>query len=404
MNCKRKKVLFLDQPINNRGDEAAHKSFIRKLIEIYPEVEVQCLFRGVSVNSIEQIRVNSENVEYVLLKNSRGYRKIRELLIKFRLLSMAGLFSFNRELDNFIKNSDVVVVAPGGMNLGGFKTWNHLYIMMRLSYFKKHIIYYSRSIGPFEDKSRTEKLFKNESVKFLKSVDFFSIRDKKSCEIANSLQIPFYPSIDTAFLDIPDTSLTKDVEPILKKKYLVFVPNELIWHPKFQSLAPQVLEKMYLKIIDVLCSIFDYSIIMLPQLYNVKNRDYLYFKKIKCNSRFSDRIIVLDDNKSSDMQQKIISHSSLVVGARYHSIVFAINNNVPFVSLSYEHKMVGLLEQLGMLSCSINLESINDIYGFDYDHFSHTCKTVVNSDANNIREIANRIANKTFIDALTKVI
>ena len=33
--------------------------------------------------------------------------------------------------------------------------------------------------------------------------------------------------------------------------------------------------------------------------------------------------------------------------SRYHSIVFAINNGVPFISLSYEHKMSGLLCSLG---------------------------------------------------------
>ena len=36
----------------------------------------------------------------------------------------------------------------------------------------------------------------------------------------------------------------------------------------------------------------------------------------------------------------------MVIGARYHSIVFAINNCVPFVCLSYEHKMSGMLESL----------------------------------------------------------
>ena len=36
------------------------------------------------------------------------------------------------------------------------------------------------------------------------------------------------------------------------------------------------------------------------------------------------------------------------MGARYHSVVFAVNNDVPFVALSYEHKMSGLAEALGL--------------------------------------------------------
>lgn len=36
-----------------------------------------------------------------------------------------------------------------------------------------------------------------------------------------------------------------------------------------------------------------------------------------------------------------------MIGARYHSIVFALNQGVPCVALSYEHKISGLLETLG---------------------------------------------------------
>ena len=46
------------------------------------------------------------------------------------------------------------------------------------------------------------------------------------------------------------------------------------------------------------------------------------------------------------MQQFIIKDADFVVGARYHSIVFAIKCRTPFFALSYEHKIVGMLELL----------------------------------------------------------
>ena len=69
-------------------------------------------------------------------------------------------------------------------------------------------------------------------------------------------------------------------------------------------------------------------------------------------------IFVSDDIYSSDIQQQIIRGADAVFGARYHTIVFAINNNVPFVSLSYEHKMSGLLEELSLLDEMIDITNL----------------------------------------------
>ena len=69
-------------------------------------------------------------------------------------------------------------------------------------------------------------------------------------------------------------------------------------------------------------------------------------------------IFVSDDIYSSDIQQQIIRRADAVFGARYHSIVFAINNNVPFISLSYEHKMSGLLEELRLQDEMIDITKL----------------------------------------------
>ena len=67
---------------------------------------------------------------------------------------------------------------------------------------------------------------------------------------------------------------------------------------------------------------------------------------------------IFEDIYSSDIQQTIIKGSRFVVGARYHSIVFSINNGVNFISLSYEHKMNGLLEVLDLSKYEIDLSKL----------------------------------------------
>ena len=80
----------------------------------------------------------------------------------------------------------------------------------------------------------------------------------------------------------------------------------------------------------------------------------------KSHTDCNDKIIVVDENQSSDIQQTIISKAELVIGARYHSIVFALNNSRPFVSLCYEHKMSGLLETLGLTEYMVDISDIFD--------------------------------------------
>lgn len=139
-----------------------------------------------------------------------------------------------------------------------------------------------------------------------------------------------------------------------------FVPNELTWHFRYKDIPRQRIDGFYLKLLFILEEKFPKTkIVMLPQTYNSSVNDFAYFERLKSRSQ-SKNIVVVDENRSSDVQQAIISGARLVVGARYHSIVFALNNNVPFISLSYEHKMKGLLEKLGFTKDMVEIQDIFD--------------------------------------------
>ena len=103
-------------------------------------------------------------------------------------------------------------------------------------------------------------------------------------DLANKLGIKYIKSIDSAFLDTPDATLPDSVRTDLgKQKYIVFVPNQLTWHPSFANMPQDVIDKCYLKMIDIIIQKTDYNIVMLPQLYNAgKKNDYLFkFGEIK---------------------------------------------------------------------------------------------------------------------------
>ena len=69
-------------------------------------------------------------------------------------------------------------------------------------------------------------------------------------------------------------------------------------------------------------------------------------------------MFVIDDTYSSDIQEALIKDATFVIGARYHSIVFSINQATPFIALSYEHKISGLLESLNKEDRIIDISTI----------------------------------------------
>ena len=153
-----------------------------------------------------------------------------------------------------------------------------------------------------------------------------------------------------------------------RNEYVVFVPNSLIWHYFYRGKATgEEVVAYWSKVARVIAKHYpNHKIVMLPQtsLQGKALDDKYLFQDIQKHCPEID-IFVSDDIYSSDIQQQIIRGADAVFGARYHSIVFAINNNVPFVSFSYEHKMSGLLDEIGLQDEMIDITQLFTSEGVD---------------------------------------
>ena len=59
------KLAIVNQPLANRGDEAAHKAFVRELAKAFPESSIDVIFLGIKDTTlIGDIRVEAANVCY----------------------------------------------------------------------------------------------------------------------------------------------------------------------------------------------------------------------------------------------------------------------------------------------------------------------------------------------------
>ncbi|MCH5175521.1 MAG: polysaccharide pyruvyl transferase family protein [Prevotellaceae bacterium] len=364
------KILLVNQPLNNRGDESAHKALVRTIIKEMPDVELTVLFLNKREerigDSVKHFAVQSPQVKYRIFSPllSKGMYSVMKKGQKTGKHALWFLHPALAQYMSYFKKADIVVCAPGGMCMGGFQDWKHLFNLQCAKLYNKPLAYFGRSIGPFPTVTENNRIFKQISMEMLEYFSFLSIRDNKSLIFVKELGIMNCQSVvDTAFLETPNVPIPNEIiQSIGNSDYFVFVPNLLIWHPAYIGrVTKECIIDFYIKLLEEMFKTFpQYKVVMLPQTFNSRDSDWNDVNLFRSIARKvnDSRVVVINDQYNSDIQQTIISKSKIVVGARYHSIVFALNNNVPFISLSYEHKMEGLLQTLGDTSSMINIENL----------------------------------------------
>lgn len=347
-----RKVLLINQHSSNHGDEAAAKALTHKID--FSNCEVSILYNTVSKNAI--LKLGIDFAEILLTETMSRVSKLLLLVSFFLPLRVSSLF-FTRVLRNefkMIKNSDVVISMPGGANLGLYNDWRYLWRLFTAVKLGKKTAVYSISFGPFSN-----YIFKKLTKYVLSRVDFLSLRDAQSFRYADEMELEYVKSIDTALLTSPIVS-SFDLEevgvPFERKDYVVFVANDLTsGHVSFSGYSSEKLQDIYVSILESLLE-RNLNVVFLPQLF-ANGNDAKFFKKIisKTNQVDTQKIVIVDENYSSDVQQNIVNRASMVVGARYHSIIFSLNSEIPFLCLSYENKMKNTLELLGYEKYSLDL-------------------------------------------------
>jgi colanic acid/amylovoran biosynthesis protein len=401
------KILIINQHAGNHGDEAAGKGLLKGLKQKidFANNKISVLYNKNTIDKLEKIDDN----QYIDHYSGNQLNKIEKIIaiccfiLPFKLGKMLIKLSpiLSREY-KLIDESDKIINAPGGVNIGPYKDWRYLWRLFVSLKLKKDVAIYSISFGPLPENF----LFRNISLYVLKNAKFFSIRDKQSQSFAAELGINYIASIDTAFIGYEDvTKLPENIDKLIDNDYVVIVPNELHnwgnrnkWHHNFKNCNKNDLDEIYISLIKYILSL-NKKVYLLPQLYGTQN-DVDYFHALK-NKISNNNIIVIDEKYNSNIQQTIVKNAKFLIGARYHSIIFALNNKVPFLSLSYEHKMKNTLEILGLENNNLDLvdlltnKNINTVKKLE-NLLSLGCKCFDNPKSNSANEIAQDTMEKLY--------
>ena len=171
-------ILMINQPLNNRGDESAHKALLRAVCKEKKNVRVTVLFIGANPDSIHQFDVHLPQVTYVNLSEMRGMGCLSKLGMIYNVRWIWHLHPMIFNIMKLYKESDVVLCAPGGICMGGFQNWWHLFMLQLAKYIGKPLVYYGRSFGPFPVVTRSNRQFKKLSVEMLHYFSFLKSSTK----------------------------------------------------------------------------------------------------------------------------------------------------------------------------------------------------------------------------------
>lgn len=399
------KILIINQPLNNRGDESAHRALVKAILASNTATNITVLFVKSNPDSVHQFSVVDPCVKYENVKG-KGLLGMGIKAVRYKLPFLFYILPGAWPILKLYRKADMVVCAPGGICMGGFQNWTHLFFLFLAKWMHKPLAYYGRSIGPFPVKTHLNRVFKKRSYEIMNYFSFISIRDKESEQLARQIGIKYVSTVDTAFLDNPMVEIPSELKILLgNQPYVVFVPNSLNWHFNYKNTPDNIIISFYGDILKAITRHYgNIHIVMLPQTFNYANpkaNDVNYFRVLKRTFPQYD-ITVVNDIYSSDIQQTVISKARLVVGARYHSVVFALNQTVPFVALSYEHKISGLLETLNKTKCMVDISS-----GFENGESSvyveQFCLALTEADSDqNACKKAKSLARKCMEQFLSK--
>lgn len=346
------RFLLINQPMFNRGDESTHKALVYALLQHFPDCSIEVLFTGRPQEAVDECRVDDPRLTYTNLPVTERYLNtyLRRLFLNMRFMWLFNPVA--RTIARRCRKADWIISSPGDKSLGARYDWDHLFFVSIAEYAGRHVAYYGRSIGPFPEDSFFHKRFNRLSRRVLKRADFLSLRDPESCRIADGMGLSYVPTLDTSFLYTPMVQIPQEVSDAIGEDYIVLVPNYLIENARdFEGKSTPLQVKLFFAELTrrILGQFPSSRVVMPPQLFcgrDYASTDLDFFKDIASDVA-DDRVVVLPDTLSSECHQAVIAGAKCVVGARYHSIVFAINNDVPFVTLNYENRILGMLETLG---------------------------------------------------------
>ncbi|MCZ2491593.1 polysaccharide pyruvyl transferase family protein [Dellaglioa carnosa] len=342
-------ILIVNQHTLNYGDDIAGKALVQQLLKKFSNEK--SLKINIIYNTHGEIEFNDERVSNrseITLKKMGALNILFFMIISLfkKNIAFGSQMKLYRKL---IQDSQYVFVSPSGANIGIYTDWRFLIKVWLVVSFNGTPIFHNNTIG----KSKNI-LFNWYADKVLKSSNIY-VREEASLKYLKSKKIFSIRSVDTGFL-----FENKKPVNLKEEKYNVFIPTQVNnWHPDFKDNNPsRNIENVFRKFLSF-SENNNMNVKILPHLYGEKYEKKLLesFLEIAANDfpGVDTKIAIINCAEDYD---NVIAQANFVLSMRYHGVVMAVKNVVPFISIAYENKMSEVCNYSGVGQLNFNLKDV----------------------------------------------
>jgi colanic acid/amylovoran biosynthesis protein len=220
----------------------------------------------------------------------------------------------------------------------------------------KPVYLYAQSFGPYP------KAIQRKIAAFgLRRADLILVREAKSKALLADLglagesvvQVP-----DSAFLFRPRARL--DVRQLLGVKR----PDEQVVGITVRSWLPaskqDAYERAMAEFIERTSRCAGLSVAVIAQVTSTQHDDddRVVGRRIQELLGPRSNVVFLDQQLTHHEVKSLFANLSYLVGTRFHSVIFALTEGVPALAIEYEHKTMGIMQDLGLEKWVVPIEDV----------------------------------------------
>lgn len=360
---------------NNKGDAALLSVLVSDLKHTYPKASLsiqtldsiskECIFDGVPM-------INSLAYHSFRGSGTKTLNPFHALYVS--LLAIVWVFAkqtlhvnlpvpskYHVILKSF-ESADVIVPVGGGYLRGqGSKLGSILHTVTLVlplviaKLFHKPSLLYSQSFGPFMSKFE-EKIV----VSILNTCTIGIIaREDISYNLLRTMGVKnIERSIDCGF------AFTKGESTFNLRENFKIPPNRKLVGVTAKKYLKGVQHKKYLEelalALDTLITSYDIEVVFIPQVTanDLGADDRRIHKDIYTLMKNKQSTHLLENNLDHYTLKACYDALDIMIGTRFHSVIFALTSHVPSIAIEYEHKTSGIMRDLNLEEWVVMIEDV----------------------------------------------
>ncbi|WP_193598125.1 polysaccharide pyruvyl transferase family protein [Microbacterium sp. YJN-G] len=341
-------IVIVNQHTNNYGDDAAGIALVERCFSELSAGRVDVFYiwdRGQGGLPINDDRVHHHFVPVLSGKDDQRANLFKAAL--WQLIQSRHAHDQLRPLVAAARAADFVLVSPAGSNIGIYKDWMYLFVLLAMVRCGVRPIFFQNTVG-----QSNSKIFDRVAKYVLARSELF-VREQSSKEWLARQHLHSYLGVDTALLlDPVANAVTRDV--------IAVVPTALgNWHRDFRGADERGLWR------DVVANSVAKAAVseglrvrVVPHLYGPQAEPEQLQQLADALAGQGCVVEIAPVASLSDYVAEL-AKSHIVVSMRYHGLILAALNGVPCVSLAYENKMLEAARYLDQQQLSISVKDLS---------------------------------------------